>query len=209
MTDNSTYTEPGRLAALVGSRLCHDLVSPLGAIGNGIELLELSGDHPRLSGSPEMQLIADALAAAKSRIEAYRIAFGHTGGTQRVPANRLPKLFNGITTQGRIRVEVSAEGDFARAEVQMIVLAAMCLETAIPWGGRLMVLRVDSGWRLLVEGDRIRQDPELWSWLNTDTPPERALAPSEVQFGLLTVAVSEVGRKLGWDIDEKGAEITF
>lgn len=208
MTD-ITYTERGKLASLVGSRLCHDLVSPLGAIGNGIELLELSGEHPRLSGSPEMQLISDALTAAKSRIEAYRIAFGHTGGSQRIPANQLPKLFDGAITQGRIRVEVSADGDFARTDVQMVILAAMCLETAIPWGGRLMVLRTGSGWRLVVEGDRVRHDAGLWSWLNTDTPPERALTPSEAQFGLLAVAVREAGRKMGWNIDEKGAEITL
>ena len=31
------------IAALLGSRICHDLISPLGAISNGVELLEMSG----------------------------------------------------------------------------------------------------------------------------------------------------------------------
>jgi len=31
------------LNALLGSRICHDLISPLGAIGNGVELLTMSG----------------------------------------------------------------------------------------------------------------------------------------------------------------------
>ena len=44
---------PENLAALVTSRLCHDLVSPLGAIGNGLELLELSGDFPGIGKSGE------------------------------------------------------------------------------------------------------------------------------------------------------------
>ena len=39
-------TQNADLAGLVGSRLCHDLISPIGAIGNGLELLELSGSAP-------------------------------------------------------------------------------------------------------------------------------------------------------------------
>ena len=64
------------LAALLGSRICHDLISPLGAIGNGIELLELSGID-----SPEVALIREAVADANRRIKLFRIppdVFTHT-----------------------------------------------------------------------------------------------------------------------------------
>lgn len=44
--------DEAELASLVAARLCHDLVSPLGAIGNGVELLEMSGDFPGISKSP-------------------------------------------------------------------------------------------------------------------------------------------------------------
>ena len=56
-----------RIVSLVGSRLCHDLISPLGAIGNGVELLQMAGDWPGLKESPEMSLIEDALRAARAR----------------------------------------------------------------------------------------------------------------------------------------------
>lgn len=65
MTDNTSMTQAD-LAGLVGSRLCHDLVSPLGAIGNGIELLSLSPGMAAVTASPEMALINDALAAARA-----------------------------------------------------------------------------------------------------------------------------------------------
>mgnify|MGYP000296592635 CR=1 FL=1 len=42
---------------LIGSRICHDLISPIGAIGNGVELLGLTGPP-----SPEVRLIADSVA---------------------------------------------------------------------------------------------------------------------------------------------------
>jgi histidine phosphotransferase ChpT len=64
------------LAALIGSRICHDLISPIGAIGNGVELLlmEASGKGPELS------LISESVAAANARIRFFRVAFGAAGG---------------------------------------------------------------------------------------------------------------------------------
>ena len=60
------------LTALVGSRICHDLISPLGAIGNGLELLQLSG----LPQGPEWALIAESVENASARIRFFRIAYG-------------------------------------------------------------------------------------------------------------------------------------
>ena len=51
------------LATLVGSRLCHDLISPVGAIQNGLELLALSGGG---ATSPEMALISEGFSGNKA-----------------------------------------------------------------------------------------------------------------------------------------------
>ena len=51
------------LNSLIGSRICHDLISPLGAIGNGLELLSMSG----FDGAPEIALIAESVENANSR----------------------------------------------------------------------------------------------------------------------------------------------
>jgi histidine phosphotransferase ChpT len=69
------------LTALVGSRICHDLVSPLGAIGNGVELLGLTGIAP----SPEMALIVESVENANARLRFFRIAYGAAGTDQRLP----------------------------------------------------------------------------------------------------------------------------
>ena len=55
MNDQSS-TVAQTLADLVGSRLCHDLVNPLGAIGNGVELIDMTGSVR----GPKMDLIRDA-----------------------------------------------------------------------------------------------------------------------------------------------------
>lgn len=203
-------TEPERLAALVTSRLCHDIVSPLGAIGNGLELLELSGEFPGIGRSPEMQLIAESVEAARARIRWFRVAFGHASADQRLSQAELAALLADVEKGGRIKLRLEAEGDLPRIEARMILLGLMCLETALPWGGRVLVCRGASGWRLVAEASRTRPDPALWSWLDaraTRSRPEPG--SSEVHFLLLAGFARAAGRPLGWELDETGGEISF
>ena len=61
------------LAALISSRICHDLISPIGAINNGLELLGMSGQS---LDTPEMSLINESVQNASARIRFFRIAYG-------------------------------------------------------------------------------------------------------------------------------------
>ncbi|HMR60143.1 MAG TPA: histidine phosphotransferase, partial [Amaricoccus sp.] len=60
------------LSALVSARLCHDLISPMGAIRNGMELLQMA---PGEAQSPEHALIADSLETALAKLRYFRLAF--------------------------------------------------------------------------------------------------------------------------------------
>ncbi|MEM9127616.1 MAG: histidine phosphotransferase, partial [Pseudomonadota bacterium] len=60
------------LASLIGSRICHDLTSPIGAITNGLELLDMAGNAP----AQEVELISDSVDSAGARIRFFRIAYG-------------------------------------------------------------------------------------------------------------------------------------
>src|SRR4029078_9425950 len=66
------------LASLMCSRLCHDLMSPVGALNNGIELLADEQD-------PEMrekclELLAESARASANKLKFFRLAFGAGGG---------------------------------------------------------------------------------------------------------------------------------
>ena len=208
MSVDSTRLAPGELAQLLGSRLCHDLISPLGAIGNGVELLEMTPDFPDIAKTPEMQLISESVAAARHRIQTFRMAFGQVSGHQRISRGEVAKLLEGIAAQSRLKIQLEAEEDFARADIQMVVLALMCLETALPWGGSVLVLHGPAGWRLVAEAKRTKPDPSLWNWLGEADTPRKPIA-SEVQFPLLADAAHLAGKALRWEVDEAGAEIAF
>lgn len=224
---------PTFLAGLVASRLCHDLISPLGAIGNGVELLSMppmpgtgAGMGNILGGfsggagagihGPELQLIAESVESAKARIRLFRIAFGHAPADQRMGRPEIAALLDNVAQSGRLSFDWQAEGDHARREVKMVMLAVLCLETALPRGGRVLICKAGSYWRLIAEASRTRPDPALWSWLGPaegapKLPPEdrSPITPALVQFALLPQEAGTAGRQITWEIDETGAEIRF
>jgi histidine phosphotransferase ChpT len=73
MADIFTLSAPD-LAALLCSRVCHDIISPVGAINNGLELLEEGG-----SDEDAMRLIKASAANASARLQFARISFGAAG----------------------------------------------------------------------------------------------------------------------------------
>lgn len=89
---------PADLAALIGSRICHDLISPIGAIGNGVELLAMTG-----AAGPEVALIAESVAAANARIRFFRIAFGAAPADQRIGAPEVRSILDDLSRGGRFR----------------------------------------------------------------------------------------------------------
>jgi len=197
------------LASLVAARLCHDLVSPLGAIGNGVELLEMSGAYAGIANSPELTLIGESVRAARARVRIYRMAFGFAPADQRVAVMEISQLVQDYARGARLTVEVEGGGDASRLEARMLLLSLMCMDSAMPWGGRVLISRGRSGWRLTGTASRTRIDPQLWRWLDAANGTQPAPAPSEVHFAVLGTLAADHRRRIAWDVDASGAELSF
>ena len=70
------------LAALLCSRVCHDLISPTGAIVNGLEVLE-ENDSDEETKSFALDLIRKSAKTASTRLQFCRLAFGAAGSARR------------------------------------------------------------------------------------------------------------------------------
>ena len=180
------------LATLVGSRICHDLISPIGAIGNGVELMALSQGQ---DATAEMALIADSVQSASARIRFFRVAFGAAPGGQRCARREVVKILSDIALGGRISYDWQPEQDADRAEVRACFLLFLCFETAMIHGGDITVTRDGPEWTLTALADRFRFDDELWDALSG---PATALSPSpaHVQFALLPQVIADTGYRL-------------
>jgi len=89
------------LTSLIGSRICHDLISPLGAISNGVELLSMNGAPI----GPEMSLISESVENANARIRFFRIAFGSANETQDVGQKEIQSILHDMSRGGRLSIE--------------------------------------------------------------------------------------------------------
>ena len=125
------------LSELVSARLCHDLISPMGAIGNGLELMQLSGG----AGAAELALVNDSLATALAKLRFYRIAFGPADPQGRLSPDEAAQITDAMF-HGRFTVAWHAPtADLSRPLVRMIYLAILCLERSLPMGGQVRVER--------------------------------------------------------------------
>src|SRR3982751_3356808 len=70
--------KPVDLASLLCSRLCHDLMSPVGALNNGIELLADEQDPDMRDKC--LELLAESARASANKLKFFRLAFGAAGG---------------------------------------------------------------------------------------------------------------------------------
>lgn len=179
------------IVALVGSRICHDLTSPLGAIGNGVELLEMSGN----SGGPEMALIAESVTNANAMVKFFRLAFGAASPEAMVGRSEVVELLSAASRGGKLTYFWAVEGEQPRREVRAVFLILMCFESALPRGGDVHVRRSGSRWELWAEGDRLIVKQPLWDGLAAGVPSDQA-TPNEVQFALLPDALIELGRRV-------------
>jgi len=134
-----------KLAELLCSRLCHDLVSPVGAVNNGIELMEEFGEG---GGDGEaLKLIASSGKQAARRLQFYRVAFGQAGTQLAPPLADVRELLDGIFEGGKLKVEwdpgsaAPAIPGWGKLLCNLVSLAS----EALPRGGTLRVAAAAAG----------------------------------------------------------------
>lgn len=200
---NDMAVDTANLAALIGSRICHDLISPVGAINNGLELLAMSG----AMAGPELELISDSVLNANARIRFFRIAFG-AAGDQQMGRAEIISVLDDIGKAGRLKYQWNLAEGCSRSEVRMAFLAALCLETALPYGGLITVSCTDGKWTVVGEGRKISIEAPLWGHVDT-SDTSATLTPAQVQFAMLAVAAQEAERQVSFDHSEEKVTIWF
>ncbi len=154
------------LASLLCSRLCHDLLSPVGALNNGIELLADEQD-------PEMrerclELLAESARASANKLKFFRLAFGAGGGFgDEIDTHEAKAALEGLYGADK-RIELGwivADDKLAKGAIKLLLNLAMIAGDALVRGGRLDVgaEQRDGALEMVIraEGPRILLDPKL------------------------------------------------
>jgi histidine phosphotransferase ChpT len=126
-------------SAFLVSRVCHDLVSPLGAVVNGLEVLEDERDPAMRADA--LKIVASSAAQALARIQFMRIAFGAAGSAgAELDLGEVGRLVSGLFAGSKIALEwdvahVHWPKDWAKLLMNAALLGADCL----PRGGTVKV----------------------------------------------------------------------
>ncbi len=126
-------------AALLVSRVCHDLVSPVGAVVNGLEVLEDETDPAMRADA--LRLVASSAEQAAARLQFARIAFGAAGSAgAELDLTEVSRILFGLLKGGKVELvwqapPVNWPKDWAKLLMNVVLSTADCL----PRGGRVMV----------------------------------------------------------------------
>ncbi|MEQ1726317.1 MAG: histidine phosphotransferase family protein [Sphingopyxis sp.] len=173
-------------ASMLCSRLCHDLLSPVGSFGNGLELL--ADEH-----EPEMQkrcieLLESSARIAINRLKYFRLAFGSAGGYgDSLSVVDLREALGGQVPDGR-DVAINWIGDdtaLPKAAARVLLLLAMSVIDALVRGGQIDVAVERRGETLELalrgEGPRVVIDSASAAMFASDNEP---LTPKTVPIAL-------------------------
>ncbi len=179
------------IANLVGSRICHDLISPIGAISNGVELIGMTQG----TDGAEMTLINDSVENANARIRFFRVAFGSAAADQFMSRSDILGILTASARGGRLNYYWQIDDQQSRRDVRVAFLLIQCFESALPRGGDITISQVNGAWSLIASGPQLRWDADLWDSLTNEFAMV-SHTPAQVQFALLPEALAEAGRKL-------------
>ena len=198
-------------ASLLCSRLCHDLLSPVGALNNGIELLADEQD-------PEMRarclaLLSESARASANKLKFFRLAFGAAGGfgddvDTREARAAIEGLFGG---DGRVQLGwMVDDGSLNKTAIKVLLNLSLIAGDALVRGGRLDV-GAEKGAGVVevvvrAEGPRIVLDAELKRALAGELGDD-AVAPRAAAAWLVHALVEETGGDV--QVAEDGGVLLF
>lgn len=185
------------LAALLCSKVCHDIISPVGAINNGLELLDEGG-----ADEDAMMLIRDSARNASSRLQFARIAFGAAGSSGMQIDTGDAEAVATAYFRGE-KPSLTWEGERALLPKNMVKLLLNLLlisGSTIPRGGSIHVtlsdLHTTPRFTLRSAGPMVRVPPKFLE-LHSGRAQEEPIDAHSVQAYYTLLLAREAGMQIG------------
>ncbi len=195
MPDVFTLSAPD-LAALLCSRICHDIISPVGAINNGLELLDEGG-----ADEDAMNLIRTSARNASARLQFARIAFGAAGSAGMMidtgDAESVAVAY--IKNEKPELVWIGRRALLPKNKVKLLLNLILVSIGTIPRGGKITVALDDvetaPKFTLTSTGPMVRVPPKFLE-LHSGKKPEEPIDAHSVQPYYTLLLAREAGMQV-------------
>ena len=185
------------LSALISTRICHDLINPLGAISNGMELLTVIGGQT----GPELDLVAESAERATAKLNFFRIAFGNTEHQSDLNSATLHDIIQHMYAVGRFKVVWPQDTPtIRRSDAKLLLLLLLAVESSAPLGGQCTV-GINPQMTLALTGPRIMPEPSSWQVATGQGDPAQVSA-SNVHFAAILETLRSLDLVLTWSQTE-------
>jgi histidine phosphotransferase ChpT len=140
------------LAALLCSRVCHDLISPVGAIVNGLEVLEENRDEETKTFA--LDLIKKSAGQASAKLQFCRLAFGAAGSAgAQIELGDAERVARGFLEDGKTTIAWNLQRELvAKNRAKLVLNMLLVAVGSIPRGGTLTIDAADGGYRVTASG---------------------------------------------------------
>jgi histidine phosphotransferase ChpT len=139
MSDSDKAMSELEFAALLVSRVCHDLVSPVGAVVNGLEVLEDERDANMRADA--LKLVTSSAEQATARLQFARIAFGAAGSAgAELDLTEVGRTVQGLVRGGKVNVDWQAGSlNWPKDWAKLLMNATLLASDSLPRGGHIKV----------------------------------------------------------------------
>jgi histidine phosphotransferase ChpT len=174
------------LAALLCSRLCHDLISPVGAISNGLEVMEEDKDEETKTFA--LDLIKKSATQASAKLQFCRLAFGAAGSSgAQIELGDAEKVARGLLEDGKTTLVWNLPRELvAKNRAKLLLNMLLVAGGTIPRGGTLTAEPMSEGYQVSARGLNARLGPATADLLaGSPAEPVNAHAIQPVYTGIL------------------------
>ncbi len=174
------------LAALLCSRLCHDLISPVGAIINGLEVMEEDKDEETKTFA--LDLIKKSATQASAKLQFCRLAFGAAGSAgAQIELGDAEKVARGLLEDGKTTLVWNLPRELvAKNRAKLLLNMLLVAGGTIPRGGTLTAEPMSEGYQVSARGLNARLGPATADLLaGSPAEPVNAHAIQPVYTGIL------------------------
>lgn len=196
------------LSALISSHICHDLISPIGAINNGLELFAITNN----ASGEEIGLISASAESASDSLRYMRIAFGAASKTEMMSAREIANITSAHIGTPRLSVEwIADEREMSRSSAKLVLLMAQTTAAAAPLGGALVVQNNNSGgfpYEIAITGTKIAFTASAAQALKGAADLEE-LGPRYASFALLALVAQASGYSVDWKMEGNAGRLTL